>query len=318
MVIFMNRMSRRTNVYRSLFWLTFVVLLPVFWVSCSGTNEVAGSNAHLILTADPPQIGLRGTSLLTVTGVDANGAPLADGTSVTFSVDKAGRVSPSSVKLMNGTATSTYFATESAGDISVTATSGSVQASTTITIADQIQKKNVFVSANPATFTTGGGTSVINAVVTDDSGKPIANVGVTFSATAGTLQSRGAIIDTNANGIATDTFNTSESATITATTDDGFSGQVTVQVGIGRVVCHMSASTSTPTVGQTVSFFDTSDDPASQIATYQWNFGDGGLAQGQNPQHAYSGAGTFSVIHSVIDKQGNTIACDPFPIQVSQ
>ncbi|HSP06771.1 MAG TPA: PKD domain-containing protein, partial [Acidobacteriota bacterium] len=293
----MNIMSRRTNVYRALFWLTFVVSLPVFWVSCSGTNEVASSNAHLILTADPPQIGLRGTSLLTVTGVDANGAPLPDGTSVTFSVDKAGRVSPSSVKLMGGTATSTYFATASAGDISVTATSGSVQASTTITIADEIQKKNVFVSANPATFTTGGGTSVINAVVTDDSGKPIANVGVTFSTTAGTLQSRGAIIDTNANGIATDTFNTSESATITATTDDGFSGQVTVQVGIGRVVCHMSASTSTPTVGQTVSFFDTSDDPASQIATYQWNFGDGGLAQGQNPQHAYSSAGTFSVIH---------------------
>ena len=308
-------MTARHRVYTA-FGCIALLLLSLYLVSCSTSSNVAGNTSRLILSADPPQIGLGGTSRLTVTGSDANGAPLPDGTSVSFSVDKTGRVSPGSVRLVNGTAASTYFATASAGDIKVTATSGSVEAQATITVSDEIEKKKVFVSANPATFTSGGGTSVISAVVTDDSGATIADIGISFSTTAGTLQSRGDILETNENGVATDTLNTSESATVTATTDDGFSGQVTVEVGVGRIVCHMSVSTSSPAVGQAVSFFDTSDDPAKQIQNYQWNFGDGGLAQGRNPQHAYSSAGTFNVIHSVIDAQGNTIFCDPFPIEV--
>lgn len=304
------------RVCKSLIYSAFFLLLALYHFACSSSSNVAGNNSRLILSADPPQVGLSGTSRLTVTGTDENGLPLPDGTTVSFSVDKAGRVSPSSVHLIGGTADSTYFATTSTGDMTVTATSGSVEAQATITVTDEIEKKKVFVSANPATFTSGGGTSVISAVVTDSSGAPIGDIGISFSTTSGSLQSRGAIIQTNSNGIATDTLNTSESATVTATTDDGFSGEVTVEVGVGRIVCHMSASTSSPAVGETVSFFDTSDDPANQIENYQWNFGDGGLAQGQNPQHIYRTAGTFNVIHSLTDKQGNTIACDPFPIEV--
>lgn len=292
-----------------------VLSLP-FIFSCKEGDRVAASNARLILFAEPAQIGIGGTSTLNVSGTDENGAPLPDGTIVTFSVDKAGRVSPASVQLVDGTATSTYFATASAGEITITATSGSVQARATITVADDVEER-IFVSAVPASFPSGGGTSLISAVVTDISGRPIVDIGVRFSTTEGTLQSGGAPVRTNNNGLATDTLNTTASATVTGTTDNGFTGQATVLVGVGRVVCHMSVSTTTPNAGEIVFFFDTSDNPDNQIESYHWNFGDGTSGQGQNVQHIYSDPGTFNVVHSVIDRQGSTIFCDPVAIEVS-
>jgi hypothetical protein len=296
---------------------TFFPLLLLFCLTCRESTNVASSGSHLFLTADPPQISFNGSSTLTVTGSDENGAPLPDGTRIRFSVDEAGRVSPSDVQLLEGTATSMYFATNTSGNITIRATSGSVEASTIVSVADNIQQK-VFVSADPANFPSGGGTSVISAVVTDASGAPLEDISVLFSTTEGTLQSGGAFIETNSNGLATDTLNTTATATVTATTADGFSGQITVLVGVGRIVCHMSASTSTPTVGQNVSFFDTSDDPSNQIARSHWDFGDSASADGKNVQHAYSSSGTFNVVHSVVDVQGNTDFCDPFPIEVSR
>src|SRR3990172_252546 len=175
-----------------------LLMLP-FWLSCHEAGNIAPGGAHLLLTANPQQIGLKGTSALTVTGISENGLPLPDGTLVSFSVNEAGNVSPDTVHLLNGTATSTYHAKFVSGEITITATSGSVEANTTITVADNIEE-NVFVSANPATFGAGGGTSLISAVVTDDSGTPIAGIGVQFSTTEGTLQSSGALIQTNSNG----------------------------------------------------------------------------------------------------------------------
>jgi hypothetical protein len=294
-------------------------VLPVILLlclSCGKSGDVASGGSHLFLTANPQQISLSGTSTLTVTGADENGAPLPDGTQVSFSVTEAGRVEPSSVRLAQGRATSTYFATVFAGDITITATSGSIQASTTVTVADNIEQ-NVYVSASPETLPTGGGTSIISAVVTDGAGQPLQGIGVRFSTTSGTLASAGAVIRTNATGVAGDTLNTTSDATVTATTDDGFNGQTTIRVGVGRIVCHMSVSTNTPRIGQTVFFFDTSDDPDSQIDRYLWDFGDGSLADGQNVQHVYSTEGTFNVLHSVTDVLGNTISCNPFPLQVS-
>jgi hypothetical protein len=301
---------------RRLRFVAVVLLFPLFSISCDDDNTVAGSNSRLILSAEPSEIGISGTSALTVQGTDENGTPLPDGTTVSFSVDQAGRVDPAAVQLVNGTATTTYFATFSSGEITITATSGSVQARTTITVADNIEE-NVFVSANPGNFPSGGGTSVISAVVTDDSGRPIANIGVEFSTTSGTLQSGGATIETNSSGVATDVLNTTESATVTATTDNNFSGQTTILVGVGRVICHMAVNNETPAVDEVVSFFDTSDNPGNQIVSYHWEFGDGESAEGPNVQHSYDAEGTFEVVHSVIDRQGNTIFCDPVPIDVS-
>lgn len=298
--------------------ISILICVPLLLcLSCNQNEDVAPGGSRLFLTADPPQIGITGTSNLTVMGVDENGAVLPDGTRVAFSVEQAGSVSPNNVSLTNGSATSKYFATNISGEITVTATSGSAEATTSITVSDDIERK-VFVSAIPATFPSGGGTSIISAVITDGSGTPIVDIGVQFTTTAGTMQSGGDFIDTNANGVASDTLNTTQTATVTATTDDGFSGETTVEVGVGRIVCHMSVNNSNPTVGQTILLFDTSDDPGNQIVRYHWDFGDASSADGKNVQHTYTAAGTFEVVHSVTDAQGNTAFCDPFPIEVSQ
>jgi len=294
---------------------TFLCVLTLF-LSCHEASNIATGGSQLFLSADPPSIGFNETSTLTVSGTDDKGMPLPNGTKVAFQVNEAGTVKPSTVELENGTATSRYFSTFVSGNITITATSGSVAANTTVTVADNVQR-NVFVSANPATFATGGGTSQISAIVTDDSGKPIVGLGVTFTTTTGTLQSGGANIKTDSNGLASDTLVTNQTATVTATTDDGFSGQTTVEVGVGLIICHMSVSTSSPKVGQAVSFFDTSNDPGKQIVRYHWDFGDASSADGQNVQHPYGTAGTFDVVHSVIDSRGNTTFCSPVSIQVS-
>jgi len=297
---------------------TFAIVAILFltFLSCKSAN-VASTGSSLLLTANPQQIGSKGTSVLTVTGTDENGAPLPDGTTVSFSVKEAGRVSPNAVQLVNGTATSTYFATVVSGDITITATSGSTQASTTIGVADSLAKK-VFVSANPALLSGGGGTSVISAVVTDNVGTPLQGIRVQFSTSQGTLQSRGAFLSTDNNGLANDTLNTTTDATVKASTDDGFSDQTTVRVSSGRIVCHMTVSTSTPKVGQAVMFFDTSEVPEGQTVRFHWDFDDGASAEGQNVQHAFSAEGTFDVVHSVIDEGDNPTVCEPFPIQVSR
>lgn len=295
------------------------ILLTVFCGACKEGGNVAPGGSRLLITADPQSISLNGTSELTVIGTDENGIPLPDGTQVTFSASEAGRVSPSTVQLSNGSATTTYFASLAAGDVTITAISGGVEASVTIKVADNIERK-VFVFATPAKLPDGGGTSFISAAVTDTSGQPIPDINVQFTTTTGKLQSNGALIATNANGVATDTLNTSASATVTATTDDGFSGATTVEVGGGRIVCHMTVNNNNPKVGQTILFFDTSDIPSDETDTvrFHWDFNDGSSADGQSVQHSYRNSGTFNVVHSVIDQQGNTTFCDPFPIQVSQ
>jgi hypothetical protein len=294
-----------------------ILLVTIFLaLSCKESENAASSGSRLFLTADPQQISFNGTSSLTVSGSDENGTPLPDGTQVSFSVTEAGSVSPRTVSLVNGTARSTYHATFVAGDITITAISGSIEANTTVTVTDS-KDQNVFVSANPANLPNGGGSSLISAVVTDASGQPVANVRVQFSTTEGTLQSGGGSVETNSSGLAIDTLNTTLTATVTATTDDGVSGDTEVVVGVGRIVCHMTVSDNTPSVGQTVMFFDTSDVPAGQTVTFHWDFGDSASATGENAQHAYNAAGAFDVIHSVTDAQGNTTSCEPFTIQVS-
>ena len=59
---------------------------------------------------------------------------------------------------------------------------------------------------------------------------------------------------------------------------------------------------------QTV-LFDTSGiyDPDGEIVSYQWDFGDGTTAVGENPVHTYDSAGTYTVTLTVTDDTGLTV-----------
>jgi YVTN family beta-propeller protein len=47
-----------------------------------------------------------------------------------------------------------------------------------------------------------------------------------------------------------------------------------------------------------------SNDPDGPIASYSWDFGDGGLATGMRPTHTYRAPGTYSAKLSVVDAEG--------------
>ncbi len=57
-----------------------------------------------------------------------------------------------------------------------------------------------------------------------------------------------------------------------------------------------------------VSFTDGSSDPDGNIASWNWDFGDGSTSTDQNPGHAYSSPGSYTVKLTVTDNEGASSA----------
>ena len=97
--------------------------------------------------------------------------------------------------------------------------------------------------------------------------------------------------------------------TVTLTVTDSRGGSTTVtktlSVGNEPPVASFTVSDATPVVGETVQFTDTSSDPdGDDITAWQWDFGDETTADEQNPTHAYTVAGTYTVSLVVTDAKG--------------
>ena len=102
--------------------------------------------------------------------------------------------------------------------------------------------------------------------------------------------------------------------TLLARSIDRDCGDLTFAVVVERgdpASCTIIASPSQVTIGEDVTFIATTDDPDGDISRFSWNFGDGS-SQNTNRgtvTHDYDEDGTFTVVLTITDDQGNISTC---------
>ena len=96
------------------------------------------------------------------------------------------------------------------------------------------------------------------------------------------------------------------SATTTDTIGQTASDSITVYVdNYNDPPVADAGSNKSASVGETVNFNGSgSYDPDGSVVSYDWDFGDGNYGNGPTPSHAYSAAGTYTVILEVFDDDG--------------
>ena len=299
------------------FW--YVPLLLAFTTPfCKQVDLTAPTGAELRLTVQPQSINFSGTSTLTVIGTREGGAPLPDGTIVRFTVnDNLGAITPSSVETRNGIATATFIAAQRSGTATVQAFSGEIVSDEVEITIGEARVEQLILTANPASLPPEGGVVQLRAYVRDDAGNPVSGVQVFFQTTNGTLASGGDPVITNSQGLARDTLTSSgDEASITAIAGDQ-EEQITITAGTEVAPeCGAVSSTTSAAVGQSISFVDTSNAGDSAIDTFAWDFGDGSTQDGVSVTHSYDEAGTYIVLHTVVDEQGLSDNCEPIIIDV--
>jgi hypothetical protein len=180
-------------------------------------TTVAGTGTQYLVSTDPASVVVAGAQVtITAQLADANGNPVAEaGRTVTWSKTGAGGTfaTPTSSTNASGVATVTFTTATEAG-ISYTFTgtdnlgAGGTSGAVTTTAGEPTQ---YLVSTDPASSVVAGGDVTITAQLADANGNPVAEAGrtVTWSSTNGGSLSPNPS-STDANGIATVTFTTSE------------------------------------------------------------------------------------------------------------
>lgn len=203
---------------------------------CSGWTQVGvttpGPAATLVLEAAPTTIVVgSGTSTLTATVRDCAANPVADGTSVNFSVaPPLGTIAPNPASTTAGIATAVFSAGLSPGTAVVSATVDGVVATTTLHLVVG-QAYTVVLRAVPSTLVADGvSTATLTVTATDPYGNPVADGTVVDFEMAPSLGTIAPDTTTTTGGTATAVFT---AGTITGTvhitaTVDGQPGSTTV------------------------------------------------------------------------------------------
>jgi hypothetical protein len=158
--------------------------------SCSKATPVAPTGAVLAISANPSQIGLSGTSTITVFGSKPNGSPLDPGTQIRLSTT-IGTIEGIATVEKGGTATATLHGDGRTGTAMVTAATGAAMgatAMTTVQIGIAMGDKPVLlVSVSPSNVPVQGSAQV-TVIARNSDGSPVAaNQQVILTTSLGTL-----------------------------------------------------------------------------------------------------------------------------------
>jgi hypothetical protein len=178
-------------------------------ISAANTLAVNGS---VDITAVLIEGGATGTTDGTVTS--GSGTAVHNGTLVTF-LTTLGRIEPAEARTQSGRAVVKLIADGRSGIATITALSGASSKTLAVNIG-AASATRVVVTANPQSLPATGGTTTIAARVEDAQGNGVLGVPVSYSTTAGTLQTTNVL--TNDQGLASTTLTTTQAATITAST----------------------------------------------------------------------------------------------------
>ncbi len=308
--------------------LCVISLLPA--IGCDKATPVAPNGSILAISATPVKIGLNGRSTITVIGRKPDGQPLNPGTEIRLTAT-LGSIEPIVTTDGNGEATATFRSDGRQGMATITATTGSGSGGTggsggeggstsgnlraTIEVQVGEAAKSITLQPTPTTIPETGGTVTLLALVRDASGQPLPNQGVNFSTDFGRLNSRGAIVQTNANGQARDTLTLTEadlsgnvsSVSVSAQTagTDGalISATFSIRVQGGRPIAGFSFDQGSSPLQ--VIFTDISTGGVGDLS-YTWDFGDNTSSNLQNPTHTYAVADDYTVRLTVVDESGQS------------
>ena len=267
-----------------------------------------GSTSSTPTTPTTPTTPGTPTTPTTPTSTSNTGAgtPVHNGTVITFTTT-LGRVEPAEARTHNGQVRVRLIAGSQSGIATVTAFSGGASGKIENLRVGSAAVERVLLSASPQTLGAGGGTSVITARVEDVSGAGVPNVPVTFTADVGSLSASTA--NTDANGTASVSMNTTRQAVVTANVA-GKTATVTVQLN-PRTGLTLTAPTTTITALQPASF-TVAVTATANIREVRVAWGDGSsqslgaLAGTTTVSHIYQEPSTYTVSATATDASGFT------------
>ena len=307
------------------------VLLPALAIQgCDKVALVAPTGTTITLYTNAQFLPVNGSAEVTASVIEANGYPVQNGTTVTFTTS-LGAVEPSEAKTQDGKATVKLLAGTVSGTAEVNAFSGSSAAKATVKLMiGAAAVGQVLVSASPPTVPATGGTVQIVAIVQDTGGNGLSGVPVNFTTDFGTLSPDTAISD--ASGHARATLNTSQSATVTATA--GAKNATAKVTALAVPTVTITPPSTTPSVGVPAAFTINvaAGANSSPITNVTVDFGEGGpIALGAvngsvTVTHTFTRARTYTVTVTARDASGATttssipvdvFAAVPFTLEVS-
>jgi len=329
--------------FRFLKILGFGLLSAIATVACQKVPLLAPSGSTITLTSSATALPVNGSAQIIAQLIEPSGTPPHSGTRVSFTTT-LGTLEPADVETdIGGRAITTFRSGTANGTATITAISGGVSASGNNALKIAIGTAavgRVVLAANPTIVPSTGGASTITASVFDINGNALTAAPVSFSTTAGSLDTL--VATTDQNGAATTVLRTANQAIVTASvgaqggsTSGGGSGgggtttpttpapntsgqaSATITINVaGAPTLLITPPTTAPTAGLPATFtfvVTAAATNGSAIRDLTVNWGDGqtqdlGAVVGTaTVSHVYRAPGAYTITGTVTDNSGSTV-----------